>query len=181
MTAKAKTAAPKAAAPKAEEKVANPAAETVKKVQAAATENLTKIREVANENYKKAETSIKDTVAGLNDQLANVREYGSEAGELVKTSGKTAAKGIWDFDVELFNFAKATMTRNVELVKASATAKNVQDLVNIQTNCWFGRLEESNKYVKSLADISYKTVVDTSKPLTDAAVKVASKKSEAAA
>ena len=178
MTAKAKTTAPKAetAAPKAEEKVANPAAETVKKVQAAATENITKIRDVANENFKKAESSIKDTVAGLNDQLANVREYGSEASEVIKTSGKSAAKGIWDFDVEVFKFAKATMNRNIKLVKDSATAKNFQDLVAIQTSCWTGRLDETNEYIKTLADISHKAAVDTSKPIVDAVFKFSTNK-----
>jgi len=122
------------------------------------------------------EQTAKTAYEGMKSAHDAASEAGAQAGEVLKQSGASAAKGAWEFDVEVFNFAKDSVTSTVENAKAAATAKDFQELAASQTTFLLNRMEETGKYFKTLADISHKTWVDAAHPITDAIAKVADKK-----
>jgi len=119
---------------------------------------------------------IEQTAKTAFEGMKSAHEAGTQAGEVLKQSGTTAAKGAWEFDVEVFNFTKDSVTSTVENAKTAATAKDFHELASSQTTFLLSRLEETGKYFKTLADISHKTWVDAAHPITDAIAKVADKK-----
>ena len=144
--------------------------------QKAAAEQFSKIRDTATESLKQASASLQGSFGDVNGHFSDAQEVTAQAGEVLKQSGETAAQGAWDFDVEVFNFAKDSVASTVENAKTVATVKNLSDLAALQTTFLFNRLEETNKHLKTLADISHKTWVDAATPIADAVAKVADKK-----
>ena len=150
--------------------------DAIKSAQKTATEQFSKIRDTASENFQKVSETLQDTMADVTDKFSNVHEATTQAGEILKQSGATAAKGTREFDTEVFNFARDSVASSVENVKAVSAVKSFQELAALQTSFLFNRMEETNKHLKSLADISVKTWTDAATPITEAVAKVTDKK-----
>jgi phasin family protein len=87
--------------------------------------------------------------------------------EAFVASASTAGKGVEKINARFASFAKQALEDGVEVAKKAATAKSVQELIELQSSYAKSSLDTYMGEVNKLADLYTTSIKDAFKPLND--------------
>ena len=139
--------------------------EAVNKTVDATAEVTTKMDEKFREYASQASTTMKDNMEKMSRSMADMSEFGKDNVEAVVESASTFAKGVEGIATEQANYAKSSMEKSVEQMKAVASARTPQDFMEAQTDYMRTAFEANISQMNKLSDMWIATAKDCAEPL----------------
>jgi phasin family protein len=168
-TVASKPVASKPVAPKPVEAAVETAVETAAAAGKETVEAAVKAgTEAASAGYKQAADLAKQQVERTSKAFKGYGDFtalGQDNMDAVVKSGTVVAKGLEVLSKEMMDFAKASFEDNVAATKAMLGAKNLTDLVNLQTRYTQNNLDHALSEGTKLTELSVRVASEAFEPI----------------
>ena len=147
--------------------------EAAEKVTTGAKKSAGKAKAAADANFQvfaeAGQTAFKEGFERSTAALGEISEYGKGNLDAVIASLTAATQGAEAINSNVVAFTKKSMEDSIEAAKSLATAKSVQEAIELQTDYAKSALDSYLSEVTKAADLFAATLKDAWKPLNDRA------------
>lgn len=111
--------------------------------------------------------ALKDSFEKAAAVFGDFNAFSKDNVEALVASASTAGKGAEKINARVASFAKQAIEESVEVAKKAATAKSVQELIELQSDWAKSSLDSYMGEVNKLADLYATSLKDAMKPLNE--------------